>query len=216
MWVRSPKFPRDDQYLIYMIVRTDQPALKVSSHSADGLHFIREILNLDNLDILYIRWLSLQNPGRPFSSDKPRLPGQKYPGSGLGRAFFTELRRMCLAAKRDGILNVPEHFHNAVMYKGFYFIDPYHQAQFNRMLIDLDSEIKRTSLAKVSWAVGTGALRLDGEICVWNLGEQIFPLGRKTISYFNSCHYTDTVAEQEINWGKFTIDWSALGSGLGS
>jgi hypothetical protein len=43
------------------------------------------------------------------------------------------------------------------------------------------------------------------------LGEQIFPLSRKTISYFNSCHYTDTVTEQEMSWGKFTIEWAALG-----
>jgi hypothetical protein len=214
LWIRSPKFPRDDQYLIYLIVRTDSPSLKVSSHTPDGLAFIREKVNFADWNILNIRWLSLQNPARTFSPNRPRLPGQKYPGSGLGRVFFTEIRRLSLIAKRDGIMNIPEHFHNAVLYKGFYFIDPYHQALFNRMLLDLDAEIKRTSLTKVSWAVGTGALRLDGESWSWNLGEQIFPLSRKAISYFNSCHYTDTVTEHEMNCGKFTIEWAQLGRRL--
>jgi hypothetical protein len=214
-WVRCPRFPDKKQYLIYVIVRTDQCMLKVSSHSQEGLRFIRENCDWDNLSLLYIRWLSLQNPARQFTADRPRLPGQQYPGSGLGRTFLLELRKWAMKADRDGIMNDPEHFHNAVMYKGFHFMDPWHEAQFNRMLLDLDAEIKKKSLATVSWAVGTGALRLCGRQFLWNMGEQVLPLSRRMISYFHSVRYTDTVTEVEMTLGKFTIDWEAVGKNFG-
>jgi hypothetical protein len=210
-FLRSPKFRQKDQYLIYLVVRTDQCTMRVASHSARGLAFLRENVSFDSWNLFYIRWLSLQNPGRRFTPDRPRLPGQMYPGSGLGRVFLAQLRRYCIEEGVDGIMNVPEHFHNAVMYKGFCFLDPYHQGQFNRMLLDLDGEIRHRSLAQVSWAVGSGALRLDGANFKWNMGEHIYPLSARAISYFNSCHYTDTVVEQEIALGKYTIDWDAVG-----
>jgi hypothetical protein len=215
LYIRSPKFPDKKQYLLYIIVRTDQFILKVSSHCPQGLAFIRDNCNFDELNLLYIRWLSLQNPARQFTPDRPRLPGQQFPGSGLGRTFLMELRKWCLKADRDGILNDPEHFHNAVLYKGFHFMDPYLEAQFNRMLLDLNTEIKKKSLAMVSWAVGTGALRLQGKQFLWNMGEQVLPLSRTMISYFNSCKYTDTVTEVEMTIGKFTIDWEAVGRTFG-
>jgi hypothetical protein len=213
LYVRSPQYPDKRQYLIYIIVRTDQCIFKVASHSPQGLAFIRENCAVDSLDVLYIRWLSLQNPGKQFTADRPRLPGQQFPGSGLGRTFLLELRKWCLKVGRDGILNDPEHFHNAVLYKGFYFMDPYQQAQFNRMMHDLDDEIRKKSLATVSWAVGTGALRLSGTPFPWNMGEHVLPLSRKMISYFHSCQYTDTVSEVEMTLGTFTIDWAAVGRG---
>jgi hypothetical protein len=126
-----------------------------------------------------------------------------------------ELRKACVKAGRDGIMNDPEHFHNAVMYKGFHFMDPYHEAAFNRMLLDLDSEIKKRSLATVSWAVGTGTLRLCGKQVMWNMGEQVLPLSRRMISYFNSCKYSDTVTETEMTFRTFTIDWEAVGRDFG-
>jgi hypothetical protein len=157
----------------------------------------------------------MQNPAGEFRPDRPRFPGQRYPGSGLGKTLLLELRKWCMKADRDGIMNDPEHFHNAVMYTGFHFLDPYQEAQFNRMVLDLDIEIKKRSLAMVSWAVGTGALRLGGMQIGWKMGEQVLPLSRKMISYFHSCRYTDTVTEEEMTLGKFSIDWNALGRNLG-
>ena len=216
LYIRSPRFKAKDQYVAFLIVRVDQPILKMSAHSPKGLEFLREHLNLNKWNLLNIQWLSLQNPGAKFTAERPRLPGQRYPGSGLGRSVFSELKRYCKAAKRDGIMNVPEHFHNAVMYHGFYFIDPYNQAIFNRMLLDLEPEIKAKSLAAVSWAVGTGALRLDNKEFSWNLGEQILPFTMMAVSYFNSCHYTDAVTECEMSLGKFQIVWEDVGRDLGN
>jgi hypothetical protein len=133
----------------------------------------------------------------------------------MGRIVFSEIRRLCIAAQRDGIFNIPEHFHNAIMYKGFYFVDPYNQAEFNKMALDLSGEIRVKGLARVTWAVGTGALRLDEQPWEWKAGEQICPFSRRCFSYFHSCHYTDIVAEHEIQIGRFTIDWNAVGSKLG-
>lgn len=214
LYIRSPRFKEVDKYIAFLIVRVDQPLLKVNAHSPRGLEFIHEHLNLNKWNILNIQWLSLQNPGAKFTEARPRLPGQRYPGSGLGRSVFYELKRYCKAAKRDGIMNIPEHFHNAVMYHGFYFIDPYNQAIFNRMLLDLEPEIQARSLADVSWAVGTGALRLDDKEYAWNLGEQILPLTMTAVSYFNSCHYTDAITECEMSLGKFRIAWEDVGKSL--
>jgi hypothetical protein len=67
---------------------------------------------------------------------KKQLPGQKYPGLGVGYEFHKMLITLAEEAGRDGLMDVPEHFHNAVMYHegGFHFVSPQHEAFFLRVL----------------------------------------------------------------------------------
>ncbi|OHT01553.1 hypothetical protein TRFO_31589 [Tritrichomonas foetus] len=212
LYIRSSKFLAKDQYIAFLIVRVDShPNIKFAAHSPKMIKFIEDNLDLPTLNILHIQWLSLQNPGATFSKERPRLPGQRYPGSGIGRSVFYVIRSLCIINFRDGIMNIPEHFHNAVMYEGFLFIDPENQARFERMENDLDQDIKEYGLAAVSWAIGIGALRLGKEKYEWNPGEQIYPLSRRTFSYFNSLDYTEKVDSFIKKLPKFEIEWSSIG-----
>lgn len=62
----------------------------------------------------------------------------------------------CALAGRDGLLNFPEYFHNAVLYNetNYFFINPAFQAFFLSLLRDLSGDIQRYGLAAVSWAFG--------------------------------------------------------------
>lgn len=210
LYLRSKKYPDKDQYIGFLIVRIDQRLrLKVSSHSPKSIQFIENNIDISSLDLLNIQWLSLQNPGASFSNKRPRLPGQRFPGSGIGRAVFIVIRRLCIINHHDGIMNIPEHFHNAVFYEGFIFIDPVNQGSFEKMKSDLQEDIEKHGLATVSWAIGIGALKLGGEPYKWNPGEQIFPLSRKTFTYFNSHDFTEIVDDVIRTLPKFEIDWKS-------
>ncbi|KAK8836622.1 hypothetical protein M9Y10_037556 [Tritrichomonas musculus] len=212
LYLRSKRYQDKEKYIGFIIVRIDQRhKLKISSHSPKSIQFIEKNIDFSSLNLLNIRWLSLQNPSATFSSQRPRLPGQKFPGSGIGRSVLTVIRRLCIMNGRDGIMNVPEHFHNAFLYEGFVFIDPEVQGSFEKMKIDLHDDIDKFGLATVSGAIGMGALKLGGETYKWNPGEQIFPLSKKTLFYFNSCDYTEIVDSVIISLPKFEIDWNSTG-----
>lgn len=210
LYVRSKRFPAKDQYIAFLIVKIDNRLiLKAKSHTPESFEFIRKNIDLSKLNLLYIQWLSLQNPGGTFKPDRPRLPGQRYPGSGIGRSVFLVIRRLCIFNYRDGIMNVPEFFHNAYLYEGFMFLDPVNQAHFEKMKKELENDISHYGLASVSWAIGIGALYLGDEKYEWNLGEQIFPLSTRTFVYFNSPDYYEKVNQTMSNLPKFHIDWEA-------
>ena len=212
LYLRSKRYQDKEKYIGFIIVRTDQRhKLKITSHSPKSIQFIEKNVDISSLNLLNIKWLSLQNPGATFSSQRPRLPGQKFPGSGIGRSVFTIIRRLCIINGRDGIMNVPEHFHNAFLYEGFVFIDPEIQGSFEKMKNDLLDDVNKFGLATVSWAIGMGALKLGGETYKWNPGEQIYPLSKKTFTYFNSCDFIENVENVMKTLPKFIIDWNSIG-----
>lgn len=212
LYLRSKRYQDKEKYIGFIVVRIDQThRLKVTSHSPEMIKFIRQNIDMSSLNLLNIKWLSLQNPGATFSIQRPRLPGQKFPGSGIGRSVMTIIRRLCIMNGRDGILNVPEHFHNAYLYEGFIFIDPEVQGSFVKMKNDLKDDIQKVGLATVSWAIGMGCIKLGGETYKWNPGEQILPLSKKTFSYFNSCDFTEIVDNVISTSPKFVIDWNSTG-----
>lgn len=48
---------------------------------------------------------------------------------------------LATAKGRDGLLNVPEHFHNALIYsnKDFFFLNPAFEAKLRRLIGDLNA-----------------------------------------------------------------------------
>jgi hypothetical protein len=48
---------------------------------------------------LAVRWLALQDPRGRFTPERPRLPGQRYPGLGLGKRLY---ERLMVWAKSGG------------------------------------------------------------------------------------------------------------------
>ena len=135
-------------------------------------------------DLLDVEWLSLSDPKAQFSPERPRLPGQDTPGSGLGAEVFITL---VIAARRlglHGLIEVPERFHNAVFYQnGPRFLDPVFQGRFEA----LSELVKHHPLAEVAWALEQGRVVDvgDGDAPIlWAPREQLYPLDPRLTRYF--------------------------------
>jgi hypothetical protein len=111
---------------------------------------------LEVMSVLSNAWLSLQDPRARFTPERPRLPGQRWPGLGLARAFYTLLARWAREWGKDAVLATPEYFHNAVFYSpAFRFLSPGEQGRFEALRRDL----ALWPVATASTAVAEGRVR---------------------------------------------------------
>jgi hypothetical protein len=140
-----------------------------------------------NFEVIAVEWLCMQHPKGKFTPEKPRLPGQKYPGLGLGDMVMEILVIMTGRLRLAGLLNVPEHFHNAQMYSPqFKYIDPLYEAK--RMALERDL-LSRYPLATVSWAIELKCVTENTKPFEWFVAEQIIPLNRDLQDYFSGKEY---------------------------
>ncbi|MCA9616310.1 MAG: hypothetical protein KC586_26320, partial [Myxococcales bacterium] len=109
-------------------------------------------------DVLTVDWLSLRHPLARFTVDRPRLPGQEFPGLGLGELVLELLYRATERLRLDGLLTVAEYFHNAVLYRReLSFFDP----EAGGTCVALEDALlgrERLSLSQASWAVDWGCV----------------------------------------------------------
>lgn len=209
LYLRSRHLPEDDKYLGFLIVRNDKFQFKVANHKPEMMEFLQtNFPDLSSVNIVDVPWLSLQNPDKQFT--KQKLPGQRYTGSGFGRIVFGMIIDAARQARRDAISNTPEHFHNAYLYEGFFFVDPLHEAHFRQMKTDLEADIEERGLGAVSFAIDLGGLRLGEEKFSWTAGEQMKPLSLRVKLYFSSFVYTDFIAEEMCEMEHFWIDWESV------
>jgi len=205
-YLRSRSIPEKDKYFGFLIVQIGEFKLKAMEQKGRGFevmeHYFQKPLN-----ILNIRWFALQNPLGHFSPEKPRLPGQRYPGTGLARDAFLLLTNTSKKAGRDGIINTPEHFHNAFLYEGFFFLNPDDEGYFQRMKHDLSKDIQERGLAAVSWAIYLGFLKNSGNPVTWEGRNQAFPISNTMISYFQTPQYKDAAKDAFAKAGPFHIEW---------
>ncbi len=146
-------------------------------------------------EVLQVEWLVLQNPTRSFTPQRPRLPGQTHPGLGMGEMVVTLLMIVCWRLRLAGVLNVPEHFHNAYMYSSvFYYVNPEDNGRLKAMARDLLKKGKR-DLAKASWAIDLGCVRENGQPFQWFTHQQLIPIDKELKEYFSSAGYRK--AEQD-------------------
>jgi hypothetical protein len=144
------------------------------------------------LSLLTIRWLALQHPKGRFTPERPRLPGQRFPGLGLGRAVVLWLLRSAKAWGKDGLGNVPQHYHNAVFYTPlFRFLAPERQGRFEALRRDLQG----LPVATASAAVEAGhVLATPGdEPYLWTPESMASPLTSKLRDYLDSAGYRAAV-----------------------
>ncbi|MCG3172119.1 MAG: hypothetical protein GMKNLPBB_00264 [Myxococcota bacterium] len=143
-------------------------------------------------DMMIINWLSMQNPRACFSREHPRLPGQKHPGTGLGRAIHNILMIMCERTGFDGLLTAPERFHLALLYHrgGYRFAS---QKENERLEDAASFLLKRLPFALAAWAVERGFLKqhelnpsADGSSAVsewspwrYQASEMLLPVSRR-------------------------------------
>jgi len=148
---------------------------------------------VDVLSFLSIHWLSLQDPARGFTPDRPRLPGQRHPGLGLVRPLIRRLLHWGTEWGKDGLLNLPEYYHNAVFYSAiFKFVDPVRQGRFEALQRDL----KLVHVAQASSAVEQGRVVEEpwGAPLQWEPGEMITPLLEPVRLCLESREYLSAVA----------------------
>ncbi len=149
-------------------------------------------------DLLATDWLLLQDPGAPLSEERPRLPGQRFRGLGIGREV---MEVAILAAKRlglDGVLGVPHYYHNAVMYAPYFaFIEPEAQGELEALRRDL----AEVSLGEAAWAVHDGRVRVvaairspAGATFAWRPTDMIMPISQKLRDDFDDPGYRERAA----------------------
>jgi hypothetical protein len=146
------------------------------------------------LSVLSIHWLSMQDPRGSFTPERPRLPGQRYPGLGLTRELIQRIHQWAAAWGKDALVNFPEYFHNAIFYSAAYrFASPVREGRFQALRRDLAS----LSVAVASRAVDAGRV-VDagtGRAFAWETGEMLSPLTERAHDCVESERYTSAVQE---------------------
>ncbi|MBZ0254395.1 MAG: hypothetical protein K8I02_13730, partial [Candidatus Methylomirabilis sp.] len=157
--------------------------------------------------MVVLDWLTLRNPLRGFTEDKPRLPGQDHPGLEIGEEVMELLIQMARRLERDGLVNFPDHYHNAFLYaRNFRYFSPFTQGRVMAVARDAGAE----TLARISWAIEWGCL-LDGRTgrsVPWSefRGEQILPIAPLLGEYFERPDYWER-AERAAEEASFRFDW---------
>lgn len=172
-----------------------------------------EFIFTEPLQVLMVEWLILQNPRGSFTTRRPQLPGQLYPGLGLGDPLMALFTLMGRHLHVDGIVNVPEHFHTALMFsRRFKFLDARVQAIMEAISRDLWGKYR---LAVIAWACYHEAIRdiHTGQTIKWNPRKQIIPLKGSLRTYFHDPEYQQLVDEQKKRYS-FRLDEDLLRSRL--
>ncbi|KAA3617215.1 MAG: hypothetical protein D8M58_03495 [Calditrichaeota bacterium] len=169
--------------LIELVVRRDFVKIDLPFKTA---------LNGKKYECLIVEWLKMQNPRKDFTDNRPQLPGQDNPGLGIGSLA---LELLVMASKRlglQGIINIPDHFHNAFFYsKIFYYENPLDQAK----LLAIIKEKKNKKLHEMAWAIENGKLIDvdDGKIFKWDGKRQVLPLTKEWAQLYHSRPYKKSV-----------------------
>ena len=140
-----------------------------------------------------IEWMLMQNPQANFTLDRRCLPGQQYPGLGLGRWTVELLRLMAERLSCTGLMNIPCHYHNAYLYsKQMLCFDPEDQGYLEAMKRDLSA----LPLVETSEAIDNGALRLEGHDgpVTWEGKPQVMPVQPELNQYFVRPGYIEAVS----------------------
>ena len=143
---------------------------------------LAEVQSRHPVELFYVEWVQLEDPRAEFTAERPRLPGQRYPGSGLGQEVFTLFGIAARRLRLDGILEVPAYFHNAVLYaRAARFIDPFVEGRF----LALTSLLAHHPLHEVSWAITEARVVDDrGEPIGWTPREQLVAFSPALVDYF--------------------------------
>jgi hypothetical protein len=150
-------------------------------------------LGLEVLSFLAMSWLTLQDPRRGFTADRPALPGQEHPGLGISRRVYARLLLWAEDWGKDGLLNFPEYYHNASIYsRAFRFLSPVRQGRFEA----LQRALANLPLATASRLVHEGGVRDEaaGAPLVWQPAEMVAATSTDVRLYLDSPDYQAAAA----------------------
>jgi hypothetical protein len=179
---------RDAEHLlIEVVLRKEFITIKMPFENA---------LQNKKFEALTIDWLCMQNPLSKFDSKRPRLPGQKYPGLGFSNVAVELLMNMNWRLNLSGLINTPEHYHNAKFYsKIFRYVNPDTQAKFLALVRDL----KNIPVEKVTWAIEWGCVyeNSSDQPFVWIVDKQIVPMDVRLKKIILGKEYNNYVNKQK-------------------
>ncbi|OZJ06322.1 hypothetical protein BZG36_00701 [Bifiguratus adelaidae] len=188
-----------------------------------GPHTVKELLDQltnslpDTYTLTIIEWLCMQDPKRSFKEDRPRLPGQNWPGLRVGRQMSSLLIDLAIEHGRDALCNVPEHWNNAYLYnlRGYRFLNPAFQGFFESIVDELKADLDNYGLAAVSWAFKNGHVYdSEGSMINWSPEDQIYPTSKTLRHYIASRSYRDMYnAFRQLSYG-VRVDWDAAREGI--
>jgi acetoin utilization deacetylase AcuC-like enzyme len=139
------------------------------------------------LELLSVEWLLLQDPTASFTLERPRFPGQEFPGLGVAAEVQELLLQVCQRLGLEGLINAPSHYHMAyVGARRFRFLRPADEGRFLAMRRALADE----DLALATRLVDEGRLKLgDGATLSWNPGRYVLALSDRLKRYFADADY---------------------------
>lgn len=129
------------------------------------------------LDVLELVWLAMQDSTAVFTSDRPRLPGQRHPGLGIANVMHNMVLLMARRLRREAVLNVPERFHLALIYleAGYLAVDD----DWLREVVATYRAVGDLPLAAAAWAAERGCLRrADGGEWRYRPGPVVAPVSK--------------------------------------
>ncbi|MBN1878662.1 universal stress protein [bacterium] len=152
--------------------------------------------------LLYIDWLCLQDPQRAYRDLEIPLPGQKYPGLGMGWKVMLIIKLLAHRIGAGGVYNMPEYYHTARLYhRYFHYLDP----SLEGRLLALDRDTFPLHVVDTSWAALHGLILQDGKPMRWIGGPQVLAIKRELRDYFNSTEYNRIIHQSMLNHS-FTLD----------
>lgn len=143
-------------------------------------------------EVLTVDWLLLQNPCATFAPDRPRLPGQEYPGLGVGWRVLAILYRVVERLGLSGLVTVADHLHNAEHYaRELPFFDPAHAGRL-RALLELLHRKEKLDIPQASWAMEWGCVKDGrGDSVAWRGEAQVATEDPELGAYFRSAQYKE-------------------------
>lgn len=212
---------------IIPVVNTDDPyrqLLRIYNGLEDADHLLGEIVvrkarfspkpyslipdHFYPLRMIQVEWLVLQDQTTDFSKKRPRLPGQEYPGLGIGEQILELLYIMSKHQRTQGLLIIPHYYHTALIFsREFRFLNPRYQG----LLDAIDRDLGKFTLPVRAWAVELGAVRynISDTAFIWDPEEQILACDGTLHDYLHSEEYSTRAREAAAEFG-FHLDRTLL------
>ncbi|HRP68271.1 MAG TPA: hypothetical protein PLY93_01935 [Turneriella sp.] len=188
-----------DEKILHMRLRLSH--FKLHRHP---LMSATKMLFIDWLQARHILKVHQKNPRRPW--EERLFPGQDVPGLGIFNRLEIFLRNLVVDTHAYGGFNLPEYFHDALLFhRAFRFYDPSREAFFRALLRDLKGHGAR----EISRALSAGKITDKKKNLVeWHGGEMlIFTHQPYEEIIFNERYYKDV--ENKMRDYKFTITGSS-------
>jgi acetoin utilization deacetylase AcuC-like enzyme len=153
----------------------------------------RTLTSVPGMELLAVDWLLLQNPKAIFTSRRPRLPGQQYPGLGLLREALAILVVLCESLGLDGLVFQAAHYHVAAMGRAHIrCLQPEDEALFRAFAQALDG----LTLADAARAVADGHVVAEetGAPAAWRPSPLVLPVSERLRALIGGTDYEAAVA----------------------